>query len=81
MQRLNTPALAQDVAAATVDTGDNTASLDGVISGGRLSKTGDGKLTLSADNTYTGGTNVVNGTLRLMTAQSAGSGQEPKSVV
>ena len=52
---------------------------DGGVSGGTggsLTKTGNGKLTLSTANTYTGGTTVTNGTLlvRNKTGSATGTG-------
>ena len=48
----------------TIDTAGNNSTFSGVFNGpGRLTKTGAGTLTLSATNTYTGGTVVSNGTL------------------
>jgi autotransporter-associated beta strand protein len=47
-----------------IDTAGNSSTLSGVFNGpGGLTKTGVGTLTLSATNTYTGGTVVSNGTL------------------
>ena len=52
-----------------------TATQSGVISGdGSLSKVGDGKLTLSTTNTYTGGTVLNAGTLGLGADNALGSG-------
>ena len=46
----------------------------GTISGeGALAKTGDGILTLTGSNSYTGGTSVLSGTLALSTRNPAGS--------
>jgi autotransporter-associated beta strand protein len=57
-----------DVASAT------TTTLQGIISGGgALNKNGAGTLLLSATDTYTGGTNVNNGTLRAGSAGAFGA--------
>lgn len=51
---------------STVDTNAKTALLSGVLSGdGGLTKAGDGTLTLSGINTYTGATDILSGTLKL----------------
>jgi autotransporter-associated beta strand protein len=48
----------------TFNTNGNDATLRGTITGaGRLSKSGTGTLTLTADNTYAGGTTITGGTL------------------
>jgi autotransporter-associated beta strand protein len=48
---------------------------NGIITGiGALTKTGPGALTLTADNSYTNGTVISNGVLRVNAATSAGSG-------
>jgi autotransporter-associated beta strand protein len=52
-----------DVAAA------QTTTLQGTISGGELTKSGDGTLVLSVANTYSGGTVISGGTLKLGNAQ------------
>ncbi|WP_168189196.1 autotransporter-associated beta strand repeat-containing protein [Oecophyllibacter saccharovorans] len=60
--------------ASTIDTNGGNAGLSGVLSGsGALDKAGQGTLTLTGDNTYTGNTTVANGTLRVLgsTASSA----------
>ena len=52
--------------ATTITNGASTVSITGILSGnGLLVKAGAGTLTLNAANTYTGGTTVSNGTLRL----------------
>ena len=50
----------------TVDTNGHDTTLSGVIDGGgALTKSGGGTLTLTGANSYTGGTTVTDGTLRL----------------
>jgi autotransporter-associated beta strand protein len=59
--------------AETIDTGVNTKTLSGVISGPNdLTKIGTGTLTLTASNLYTGPTNINAGTRR-WTARIASS--------
>jgi autotransporter-associated beta strand protein len=62
---LNIPnAIFLGVAAGTIDTGANTETLSGVISGADdLTKIGSGTLILTAINTYSGPTNIDAGTL------------------
>lgn len=51
---------------STVDTNGKAALLSGVLSGnGGLTKAGEGTLTLSGSNTYTGATDIQAGTLKL----------------
>lgn len=51
-----------------------TGTYDGIITGaGTLNKTGIGTLELGGANTYTGATEISNGTLRLTSASSLGS--------
>jgi len=58
---------------ATFDTNGNNVTFATAHSGGALIKTGAGTLTLSANNTYTGGTTVNAGTLALATGGTAGA--------
>jgi fibronectin-binding autotransporter adhesin len=52
----------------------DTVTLPGVISGsGSLQQNGPGTTTLTADNTYTGGTTITAGTLQLGNGATAGS--------
>ena len=59
----------------TVGSKNQSTEVSGVISGtgGSLVKIGDGTMTLSAANTYTGGTTVNGGTLQLGTLARTGS--------
>ncbi len=65
---------------AVIDTNGNNATLtqdlltDVVSTGGGLSKSGTGTLTLSGDNTYTGATTVNDGTLALGAADRIADG-------
>ncbi len=72
----STRALSLGAAGGTVDTSAGNLVLGGTVSGeGRLSKAGNGTLTLTADNGHTGGTAVDGGTLVLDGANAdAGSG-------
>jgi autotransporter-associated beta strand protein len=62
----------------TVDTNGNTLTLAGVIADGNgpgaLTKMGTGTLTLSAANTYSGGTTVIGGLINFKSASNFGSG-------
>src|SRR5262249_32317743 len=59
----------------TVDTNGNSATLGGTISGvGGLTKLGAGTLVLLAANTFSGGTMLAVGTLRLANNQALGTG-------
>ena len=50
-------------------------TVSNVISGeGALTKTGDGTLELSGDNTFTGGTNISQGTLKVSNVNGLGTG-------
>jgi len=60
--------------ASTIDTNGFTTHLSGLLAGdGALTKSGSGILTLSADNTYSGGTTVSAGTLQLGAGGATGS--------
>jgi autotransporter-associated beta strand protein len=54
---------------------DGSTTIDPVIQNGGLNKTGNGTLTLSATNTYTGGTTVTGGTLALKGGGTLASSQ------
>ena len=60
----------------TIQTADGTSSsVNNTISGsGSLRKTGDGTLTLNTANTYTGGTNIVEGTVVIDQEAALGNG-------
>jgi fibronectin-binding autotransporter adhesin len=71
----NNVALPASGSRATIDSGAGSFGISGIVSGdGTLDKTGNGNLTLSGINTYTGGTNVQAGTLALTNANAAGTG-------
>lgn len=55
-------------------TGGITARLTGVLSNGGLIKRGEGVLELATNNTYTGTTQIIEGSLLLTAANSLGSG-------
>ena len=59
----------------TIDTNGNIATLSGIIGGpGGLTKSGAGTLVLSNANTYSGGTTLAAGTLRLENNRALGTG-------
>ncbi len=60
--------------AIQVDAGAELAVSGGIISGQPLTKSGSGTLSLSAANTYTGGTTISAGTLRALNASALGTG-------
>ena len=60
---------------STFDTNGNNVTLASTISGaGSLTKQGDGILTLTANNTYAGGTVVTGGLINFTSASNFGSG-------
>ncbi|MBU6165279.1 MAG: autotransporter-associated beta strand repeat-containing protein [Alphaproteobacteria bacterium] len=60
----------------TIDTQGNDVRLDGnIVDAGTLAKIGAGRLTLTGNNSYAGGTNLDVGTLRIEDGQSIGSGR------
>ncbi|MBP3695658.1 MAG: autotransporter-associated beta strand repeat-containing protein [Thermoguttaceae bacterium] len=62
-------------AKATFDVVSGNLTVNGIIkSDGKFTKTGDGTLSLTAANTYTGGTTVNAGTLKLTGAGTPGTG-------
>ncbi|MFL6515525.1 MAG: beta strand repeat-containing protein [Chthoniobacterales bacterium] len=55
----------------TIDTNNNAAQIDGTISGaGSLAKIGDGILTLTGTNTYSGGTSISGGNGSILSVSS-----------
>jgi autotransporter-associated beta strand protein len=58
----------------SIDTQGFNATIAGIVSGGALVKNGTGVLTLSGQNTYTGGTTINNGTLAIASDASLGTG-------
>lgn len=66
--------IAITAAGGTVDTQGNSGLLGGSITGaGALAKIGTGTLTLTGENSYTGGTTIAAGTLQLGNGGSSGS--------
>lgn len=62
----------------TIDVTDKSTMIwNGVIDGDHLIKTGSGELTLTGKNTYSGGTAVNGGTLRIVTDASLGKAGTP----
>jgi fibronectin-binding autotransporter adhesin len=61
----------------------NDSKVDGVISGTNVAfkKKGDGKLTLTKENTFTGSTNIIGGTILLDNGAIVGDDGEPTGVV
>ncbi len=65
------------VGSGTFDTAGHSATVSSTISGGGLVKTGEGVLTLTNTNSYSGGTTLVGGTLSIATsANIGGSGSQ-----
>ena len=63
-----------DAQGGTIETQSGVLTHTGAVGGtGALVKTGGGTLVLAADNTYTGGTTISNGTLQLGNAGTSGS--------
>jgi autotransporter-associated beta strand protein len=63
-----------------LNTNGNNGGVSGVISGSSLTKIGAGTLTLSNNNTYTGGTTISTGTLLVNNAIGSGTGTGPVTV-
>ena len=64
------------VSGGIFDTNGNSIILDSVISGsGSLTKAGEGTLTLTRTNTYTGGTTISQGLINFNSVDNFGSGQ------
>ena len=57
----------------TINVGQNTVTLSNVVEGTSLTKSGDGTLTLSGSNGYSGATTVNAGTLRVTNPQGMGN--------
>ena len=56
----------------TIDTNNNTGTASGVVSGtGSFAKVGTGTLTLSGNNTYSGGTSITGGNASILSVSSA----------
>jgi fibronectin-binding autotransporter adhesin len=67
--------LGNSTVGGTIDTqAFNVATALGLTGNGSLTKQGNGTLTLSGNSSYTGGTTVANGTLRLLNNNAAGTG-------
>ena len=65
--------LAITAAQGGIDTAGNNTVVNGVVSGmGKFVKSGDGELTVTADNTYQGGTDILGGTLSIAKDQNLG---------
>jgi len=59
---------------ATIDTGNDSSSLGGTLSGsGTLTKNGTGLLSVTGTNNYTGGTTINNGTLAINNSSALGA--------
>ena len=64
----------------TVNTGANTVTFDGVITGsGNLTKTGAGTLTLASENDFRGGTVIEGGTISIANEGALNWATEPSS--
>ncbi len=77
LQATSTATLANAVVitgTGNVDTLANTLRLDGIVSGGALTKVGVGTLSLFGVNTYIGGTNLNAGTIQVGTNSALGTG-------
>jgi autotransporter-associated beta strand protein len=60
------------VGVGTFDTAEHDATVSSTISGGELVKTGEGVLTLTSTNNYSGGTSLTGGTLAIATSANIG---------
>ncbi|KXO75887.1 autotransporter-associated beta strand repeat-containing protein [Brucella anthropi] len=71
----NSARLVHLTGAGTIDTHGNNAAFSGIFDGtGKLTKAGDGTLTLSGQNTYSGGTDITGGVLSISADDNLGNG-------
>ncbi len=65
------------VGAGSIDSAGNDATVSSVISGGQLTKSGEGLLTLTGTNTYSGGTVLAGGVLSIVSSANIGGEGTP----